>query len=102
MSSKTTRTEGGDSNAISGIGRANCAVRYVVAHTTAFSAINPHVISVLTETQALVDEPSIFEDLGFIAPEGSFLGEPCIAVNFAVDSTAEIMGTQVGHCSRQS
>lgn len=41
----------------------------------------------------MVDEPSIFEDLGFIAPEGSFLAEPCIAVNFTVDSTAEIMGT---------
>ena len=45
--------------------------------------------------QSLVDNPSIFEDLGFVAPEGSFLAEPCISLNFTVDGTAEIMGTQV-------
>lgn len=47
------------------------------------------------DAKALVDNPSIFEDLGFIAPGGSFLGEPCYSQDFTVDSTAEIMGTQV-------
>lgn len=42
-----------------------------------------------------MDEPSIFEDLGFMAPEGSFLSESCMQPNCGVDVQAEIMGTQV-------
>lgn len=45
-----------------------------------------------------MDNTSLFEDLGFVAPEGSFLSAPCISQNFSVDSTAEIMGTQVSNC----
>lgn len=43
-----------------------------------------------------MDEPSIFEDLGFTPGEGEdgLLAESCIAINFFVDDTAEIMGTQ--------
>lgn len=56
--------------------------------------------------QALVDKPSIFEDLGFVAPEGSFLADPCMGTNFDVDYAAEIMGTQVSawrcHSQRRS
>ncbi|CAN0244602.1 unnamed protein product [Scytosiphon promiscuus] len=46
--------------------------------------------------RALVDEPSIFEDLGFTPGEGDdgLLAESCIQFDFFVDSTAEIMGTQ--------
>eukprot|EP00752_Nemacystus_decipiens_P008410 g7520.t1 len=53
------------------------------------------ILDAFSLTSALVDNPSIFEDLGFIAPEGSSLAIPCMSLNFAVDSTAEIMGTQV-------
>lgn len=45
--------------------------------------------------QALVDEPSIFEDLGFTAGENSLLADSCVKFNFFIDDTAEIMGTQV-------
>lgn len=45
--------------------------------------------------QALVDAPSIFEDLGFTRGENSLLGDRCIDINFFIDDTAEIMGTQV-------
>ena len=45
-----------------------------------------------------MDNPSIFEDVGFFAPEGSFLADPCISLDFTVDGTAEIMGTQVSRC----
>lgn len=54
---------------------------------------SPFPVSV--DTQAFVDDPSMFEDLGFVTPEGSFLAEPCMRFNFTVDGTAEIMGTQV-------
>lgn len=43
-----------------------------------------------------MDDPSIFEDLGFFAPEGYFMADPCIVSDFTVDHTADIMGTQVG------
>lgn len=48
--------------------------------------------------QALVDDPGVFEDLGFTADSGSSLNDPCLTFDFVVDSTAEIMGTQVCHC----
>ncbi|CAM9756068.1 unnamed protein product [Scytosiphon promiscuus] len=50
----------------------------------------------LIGVQALMDEPSIFEDLGFTLGEGEegLLAESCIQFDFFVDSTAEIMGTQ--------
>ncbi|CAM9971094.1 unnamed protein product [Scytosiphon promiscuus] len=45
---------------------------------------------------ALVDEPSIFEDLGFTPGEGDdgLLAESCIQLDFVIDEMAEIMGTQ--------
>lgn len=58
-------------------------------------APDPTSIPLLADVQALVDNPSLYEDLGFTAPEGSFLADPCIRADFAVDGEAEIMGTQV-------
>lgn len=78
---------------------------YVVYRTRAVHGCHVRLIHVLyrppplfADLQALVDNPSIFEDLGFIAPEGSFMADPCISQDFTVDSTAEIMGTQVSQC----
>lgn len=44
--------------------------------------------------QAIVDDPEIFESLGFCG-SGSSLGATCLTFDFFVDDTAEIMGTQV-------
>lgn len=45
--------------------------------------------------KSIVDRPELFEELGFSADEGLSLASPCLTYNFAVDYTAEIMGTQV-------
>lgn len=45
--------------------------------------------------QALLDAPSIFEDLGFTPGENNLLADSCVNFNFFIDDTAEIMGTQV-------
>lgn len=42
------------------------------------------------EFQALFTQPEIFQSLGFTT-----LTVPCLTFDFAIDSTAEIMGTQV-------
>ena len=53
------------------------------------------------EPQSVVDDPDVWTELGFVAPEDKETGEalplstPCFQSNFVVDSTAEIMGTQV-------
>lgn len=44
-----------------------------------------------------LDNPSIFEDLGFTVGENGLLLDPCVTGNFVVDFQAEIMGTQVEH-----
>ena len=44
--------------------------------------------------KAVVTQPEIFTSLGFTGSESS-LTDPCLTYNFAVDSQAEIMGTQV-------
>lgn len=45
--------------------------------------------------QAIVDHPEIFTSLGFTGGPGISLRDPCLIVDFIVDSQAEIMGTQV-------
>ncbi|CAM9756137.1 unnamed protein product [Scytosiphon promiscuus] len=54
------------------------------------------MLDVYTLFAALVDEPSIFEDLGFTPGEGEdgLLADSCIQFDFVVDDAAEIMGTQ--------
>eukprot|EP00903_Cladosiphon_okamuranus_P016937 g15612.t1 len=52
------------------------------------------VLDVFALTSALKDNPAVFEELGFIAPEGSFMGDPCISPDFTIDHTADIMGMQ--------
>lgn len=44
--------------------------------------------------QAIVDDPEVFQSLGFCG-SGSALGATCLTIDFFVDDTAEIMGTQV-------
>ncbi|CAM9307731.1 unnamed protein product [Ectocarpus fasciculatus] len=43
---------------------------------------------------AIVDSPEIFENLGFVTPEGSFLADPCLDLDFAIDHLGEVGGTQ--------
>lgn len=45
--------------------------------------------------QAIVDNPELFTSLGFTGGPGSSLTDPCLVLDFVVDSQAEIMGTQV-------
>lgn len=52
--------------------------------------IRCHCISI--PPQALFTQPEVFESLGFTT-----LTEPCLVNDFFVDSTAEIMGTQVSN-----
>ncbi|CBJ32467.1 expressed unknown protein [Ectocarpus siliculosus] len=52
------------------------------------------MLDMYTLFAALVDDESIFLDLGFTPGEGSLLAETCIQFNFVVDDAAEIMGTQ--------
>eukprot|EP00752_Nemacystus_decipiens_P008408 g7518.t1 len=52
------------------------------------------ILDLFSLSSAIVDNPSIYEELGFVAPEGGILAEPCIRLDFTVDGTAEIMGTQ--------
>ncbi|CAM9982631.1 unnamed protein product, partial [Ectocarpus fasciculatus] len=52
------------------------------------------MLDMYTLFAALVDDESIFSDLGFTPGEGSLLADSCIQINFFVDSAAEIMGTQ--------
>ncbi|CAN0226079.1 unnamed protein product, partial [Ascophyllum nodosum] len=58
------------------------------------------LIDVYTLFAAVVDDPSVFEKLGFSGADGASednpvpLGIPCLQLQFASDSTAEIMGTQ--------
>lgn len=42
-----------------------------------------------------MDTPEIFENLGFVAPEGSFLSDPCLDLDFTIDYLGEVAGTQV-------
>lgn len=42
-----------------------------------------------------MDAPEIFENLGFVYPEGSFLTDPCLSLDFAIDYIGEVAGTQV-------
>ncbi|CAN0082397.1 unnamed protein product [Ectocarpus sp. 6 AP-2014] len=52
------------------------------------------MLDMYTLFAALVDDESIFTDLGFTPGEGSLLADSCIQFNFFVDDAAEIMGTQ--------
>ncbi|CAM9781267.1 unnamed protein product, partial [Ascophyllum nodosum] len=58
------------------------------------------LIDVYTLFAAVVDDPSVFEKLGFSGADGASednpvpLGIPCLQFQFASDSTADIMGTQ--------
>ena len=51
--------------------------------------------------QSMLDDPDTWTELGFVAPEDEDSGESlplgtsCFEADFSVDSTAEIMGTQV-------
>lgn len=42
-----------------------------------------------------MDTPEIYANLGFVTPEGSFLADPCLKLDFAVDYLGEVAGTQV-------
>ncbi|CAM9737497.1 unnamed protein product [Ectocarpus sp. 4 AP-2014] len=52
------------------------------------------MLDMYTLFAALVDDESIFLDLGFTPGETSLLADTCIQYNFVVDDAAEIMGTQ--------
>ncbi|CAM9491960.1 unnamed protein product [Ectocarpus sp. 12 AP-2014] len=52
------------------------------------------MLDMYTLFAALVDDESIFLDLGFTPGEGSLLADTCIQFDFVVDDAAEIMGTQ--------
>ncbi|CAM9397410.1 unnamed protein product [Ectocarpus sp. 6 AP-2014] len=52
------------------------------------------ILDNFTLFSAIVDTPEIFENLGFVAPEGSFLSDPCLDLDFAVDYLGEVAGTQ--------
>ncbi|CAM9813602.1 unnamed protein product [Ectocarpus sp. 4 AP-2014] len=52
------------------------------------------MLDLYTLFAALVDDESIFTDLGFTPGEGSLLADSCIQANFFVDDAAEIMETQ--------
>lgn len=58
-------------------------------------AASHHLALFTAFCQALVDDPEVFERLGFTGGSGSSLIDPCLSLDFFVDDTAEIMGTQV-------
>ena len=65
----------------------------------AILSATPLFPSSYSHNQAAVDNPAVFEDLGFTAGENGLLLDQCVQGNFFVDFTAEIMGTQVRCCS---
>ncbi|CAM9196585.1 unnamed protein product [Laminaria digitata] len=60
----------------------------------AIAEANPQVriLSFHDLTLAILTQPEVFESLGFTT-----LTEPCLVLDFVIDDTAEIMGTQVNN-----
>ncbi|CAM9275156.1 unnamed protein product [Laminaria digitata] len=54
------------------------------------------VLDLYSFSAALVDTPEVFQDLGFTGGSGSSMTEPCLSLDFFIDDTPEIVGTQAG------